>query len=668
MSDPRSPQDKFVDEFAEDFFAECEEHLAVVRGGLLALDKFVGKPRVDGRLVEELFHSLHTLKGLSGMAAMRESEAISHRIESYLRSLRVGAGPDAKAMDALMAGAKMLEACFVSRRAKENPPDVSGVLDRLSKALPAEAVSAGSAARRVVTSDGSMTLKDEENARLSAAMARGEKIWLCEFNPTPALSERGISVSVVRARLQEKGEVIHASPRINSAGGVSFHFLLAASVDESVFSAWGEDGLLFTPYEASAETSNEPSSVPMLSPSNMVRVDLSRLDDLMRQLGELVVTRSRLAENVANLSHKVDPSLWRPLSEINQALERQIRDLREGVMRVRLVRVGEAFSRMEFAVRDLARESGKNVRMALGGHETEIDKFVVERLMEPLLHLVRNAVSHGLEREEERVAAGKAPEGTISLRASAAGDTIRLEIEDDGRGVDAPKVLERARAAGLRVPEGDLNNGDLLDILCAPGFSTRDEADLASGRGVGMAVVRDAILELGGALSFETQAGRGTRFAIQLPLTLAIVDALMVQVADQTFAVPLPAVAELIEVDPTSVVSLENNEIVSYRNGVLPLARLSDFIGAPRRKSARALHAFVARTGENPVGLVVDRFLGQKEIVVHALKDPLVDVVGISGATPLGDGRVALILDAPAVARFMTASAKHRRKSPVSLR
>jgi two-component system chemotaxis sensor kinase CheA len=325
-----------------------------------------------------------------------------------------------------------------------------------------------------------------------------------------------------------------------------------------------------------------------------------------------------------------------------------LRDLREGVMRVRMVQVGEIFERMRFVVRDLTRESGKEIRLELLGQETEIDKFLVERMTDPLLHLVRNAVSHGLETVEERAARGKPPEGRITLRAATSGDNVLIEIGDDGRGIDAERVAARARAHGLISGDVRPDEALLLKLICAPGFSTRDEADRASGRGVGMDVVCSTVEELGGTLRLATEQGRGTRFTIELPLTLAIAEAIIASVGGQRFAFPQTVVREVIEVEASAVRVLENNEIVSYRGGVLPLVRLARLFGLEETPGG-AFHVFVIGGGAGAVGLVVDRAVGQREVVVRGLSDPLVKVAGVAGATDLGDGRVVLILDAAAL-------------------
>jgi two-component system chemotaxis sensor kinase CheA len=404
------------------------------------------------------------------------------------------------------------------------------------------------------------------------------------------------------------------------------------------------------------------AAVTAAAPSNMVRVDLTRLDELMRMVGDLVISKARLEDNLSKLETIVPAPQLRVLRETSMTLSSQLRDLREGVMQVRLVPIREIFARMQFVVRDIARESHKKVTLELSGQETEIDKFVVERMMDPLLHLVRNAVSHGLESESERIAQGKPPVGKLALRAATVGETVVIEIEDDGRGVDLEKVAARARSLGLIGADAALDMNAALDVICSAGFSTREVADLTSGRGVGMAVVKTTVQELGGTLTLESKLGVSTRFTIQLPLTLAIADALIVRVGGQTFAVPLSTVREVFHVESEQVTVLENNEIIAYRGGVLPLLRLERLFKLSKAESTRQV-VLVVGNGLAACGVVVERILDQREIVVRTLRDPLVQVVGISGATELGDGRVVLILDAAQLPNFPRQHSRSHKNS-----
>jgi two-component system chemotaxis sensor kinase CheA len=640
--------EEFFGEFLDDYFAECDEHLTLVRRGLMALETFLDQPRVDQALLDDLFRSFHSLKGISAMVGVRQAEHLAHHMESYLRRLRdqeiALTGPG---LDGLISGTKMLEQVVAARRNQAPAPDIAPTMVQL------EALTSSSVQLDAIAPADTAPLVSVADARNETNAATGDKkIWQFEFTPSPGLAARGINVNTTRARLQEIGELIQAAPRVLPAGGIVFEFLVASAADESAFAAWRDDGLTAAPGESSApaassDKTNAPAGAvtPAVAPPSIVRVSLGRLDELMRMVGEMVVSRSRLDNQLRQAEPVMPAARWRPLQETNQTIERQLRDLREAVLRVRMVPIGEVFERMQFVVRDLARETNKKIRLELSGQGTEIDKLLVERMMDPLLHLVRNAVSHGMQSPAEREAAGKPIEGTIKLNAFTAGEMVVIEVEDDGRGIDRERVMARAHAMGLVGDTGPLDDAALLDLICSPGFSTRDETDRAAGRGVGMAVVRNTVQVLGGAFALDSELGRGTRFTIQLPITLAIADALIVAVGGQRFAVPQAVVREVIEVEPQKVKAFERNEVIPYRGGVLPIIRLARLFGLAENYR-HAFHAFVIGSGSSAAGIAVDRILGQREIVVRAIPDPLLQVRGIAGATELGDGRVVLILDA----------------------
>jgi two-component system chemotaxis sensor kinase CheA len=475
--------------------------------------------------------------------------------------------------------------------------------------------------------------------------------WAVAFTPTPALSDRGVNINSVRERLKEVGEILKSTPQVKGQGEISFQFHVESEADLAAMEDWRDDGILVTAADEIFHEAVKPT-LPAI-PSNLVRVDLARLDELMRMIGEMVTSRARLEEQVKHVKRSLPPTEWRGLWETTQSMTRQLRDLRDGIMRVRMVPIGEVFERMQFVVRDLARESGKRIVLDVVGRETEIDKFLVERMMDPLLHLVRNAVSHGLERPDEREARGKPPEARLTLRASTTGENVVIEIADDGRGIDMQAVAQRAAAKNLRDSGAPLDNAALLDLICMPGFSTRAEADRESGRGIGMDVVKRTVEALSGTLELSTEAGRGTAFRMEMPLTLAIADALIVTAGGETYAVPQTNVREILEVEPSSVRALERNEIIAYREGVLPLMRLSKVFNltGPTPSRDGAFHVCVTGSGANALGIAVDRVVGHREIVVRGIGDHLVQVPGIAGATDLGDERVILILDVPALRR-----------------
>lgn len=658
---------EFFERFLDDYYADCDEHLRSARHHLMDLER--GEVSGDARreLVESLFRSFHTIKGLSGMVGLTQAESLAHQLESCLAAVRQGRlQPDPTVTRELEAGVQQLEQVINARRTAAAIPDVSGHIGRLAALLTGGPASTASPPPATAPAAAPTATPAPPTAQPKRDKPPAAALWQFTYVPSPELAQRGLSVENLRSRLQALGQVLKAQPQVQD-GKVAFVFTVATSTPEANFAELLPQGVTWQAAPASPEPSARPAAqphapstppsepvrvagVPALAQSNFVRVDLARLDELMRLVGELVTSRARLADQLQGFNGALAGPVGRALQETSQALERQLRDLREAIMRVRLVPIGEAFERMQFVVRDLMRESGRQVRLELRGQQTQLDKLVVERMLDPLLHLVRNALSHGIESPEERLAAGKPAEGRLTLSATTAGDTVILEIADDGRGIRREEVAARARALGLW-GEGPLDDTGLLDVLCAPGFSTRPEADRAAGRGVGMGVVRNAVHALGGHLSLQTAPGQGTRFVVQLPLTLLIVDALIVSVGGQTLAVPQPALREILQADPAAVRTLENNEVLPYRDGALPLIHLARLFGWPA-PALKHLYVLVVGAEPNTAGLVVERIIGQREIVVRALSDPLVRSPGIAGATELSDGRAILILDTAALLRL----------------
>ena len=627
---------QFFEQFIDEYFAESEEHLATVRRCLLALEDSRGAP--DPQLMVALARALHTLKGLSGMVGLAAAEQVAHAMEDGVR--RIEREPDGGTarepiVASLFTGESLLEGIIGARRTGATPPPVGGWLSEIA---------------RLATGGPDAPRATLVHARREEDHDAGAHVHRFEFSPSEDASKRGVGVEQVRQRLLAIGSIVKAMPRVVN-GAVVFDFDVALRLGAEPNDEWREDGMTWEPIfaEVESEVVDEPSPSwrSTSATANVVRVDLQRLDEVVRMVGELVVTRSRLSA----------ATTMDDVGENAELLEHQLRALREGVMRLRLVQMGEVFERLRFATRDAAREHGKEIRLRIEGQATEIDKVVVDRMLEPLLHLVRNAVSHGIESPAVRAAHGKPSEGTITLFARAAGDRILITVEDDGAGIDAEQVMRRARDVGMDVPETGAGMDLVLEVLSSPGFSTRTWADRTSGRGVGMDVVRSSIRSLGGEVFLTSELGRGTRFSIELPLTLMIADALLVEVGDQPMAIPQLALREILVLEPNAITRLENNEVISYRGGVLPLVELRrvfkrNLPPAPRR------HVLVVGSDDHLTGLVVDQLIGLREIVIHPVVDPLVTVPGISGATELADGRVSLILDAGALVQRRDAPAR----------
>jgi len=659
MANDTSPGSSFMD----DFYAECDDHLRDIRRSVLSLEND-STDSARHTALDSLFRSFHSLKGILGMAGLQIAERLAHQTEDYLRALsREQIVLSTDGVDTLLDATTAIEQLVSNHREGKPAADSpAAVISTRLAALTRATIGIGWTGPRPTSDD-----------RFRAALKAGTPLWRVLFSPSPDRDTKGINVSSVRTRLKELGDILQSSPKVQPGGIIQFEFILAAPLDPAQLTALATSGITVEPFHidhgsttveapAQAETSTpEPAPSPRSSlgaPSHFVRVELTRLDELMRMMGDLVLQRARLDDTVNTVSARLPTSDARTLTEISTSFARELRNLRNGLMRVRLVPVGEIFERLPFVVRDLAREYGKKIRLSLTGQGTEIDKYLVERLKDPLLHLVRNAVSHGIEPAEERLARGKSAEAQISLRAFTEGELVIIEVSDDGRGIDASQVIAQARRQNLPVPENPLSAA-LLDILCTSGFSTRERADRGAGRGVGMDAVKAGLTQLGGELSLSTEPHVGTTFTLRLPLTLAIADALIISAGGQKFAMPQAVIQEITTTTASQIRSIERNELIVYRQGVLPLIRLGGFFGLPEERRAER-PVLVIGTGSNSVGILADRVIGQREIVVRSIDDPLLKVPAISGATELGDGRAVLILDAASLIQAALQGKKQR--------
>ncbi len=640
----------------DDFFAEADEHLVGIRQGLLRLEPSVGKAEPELRVVKDLFQDFHSFKGISALVGLKPAEAIAHTTEDFLRLMRDGkAQLTSKGLEVLTASTHKLEQIVAAFRARKPLPGYDSLVEELKHqcaqwTIPASPASS-SANGPAFSSDPAVQGAIEE------ARAAGLLLWRFRFSPTKELDARGVNVASVREEISGIGQVLEITTSVEGKDKLVFSFLIATHEAPANLATWETPGITVERAEAEAEEApaaaratvhaQEGEHNPFLAPSHIVRVDLKRLDDLMRITGEMVIHRSRLDTQLARLNKNGNRVDLTGVLEVNGGMARSLRELREAIMRVRLIPVAEIFARMPFVVRDLARETQKKVRLKLAGQETALDKYLIERLKDPLLHLVRNAFSHGVETPAERIAASKPEEATIELSAATIGDRVVIEVGDDGRGINPHRIIQRAKEMGLEIPE-IIDNDSILRLLSSSGFSTQEDADLASGRGVGMAVVSSTIRELGGSISLTGEEGRGARFTIRLPLTLAIAETFIIKAGGQICAVPQGFVREVLQITEPDVQRVNGIEAIAYKDGVLPVVRLVDLFKVPRQSKAK-MYLLVIVSERGSVGLVTEGVLGQREVVVSALRDPLIQVQGISGATELGDGKPVLILDGAAL-------------------
>ena len=519
-----------------------------------------------------------------------------------------------------------------------------------------------------------------EHETLIGAAKAGRRVVTLRFVPSPAHAEAGVTINTVRERLAAVAEIVKvvplAMPRSESAPGGLVFVLLASSVssESELASAVGlELGAITTvaepvtavmptvPEEAARVEVDDATGVRR---AGAVRVDVSRLDETLERLSSLIVARARLAREIARL-HEAGVEV-RELRLIEREQARQLRDLRASILALRMVPVAELLDRVPLVVRGLRRTTGKAVQLGVDVGRDELDKGVAERIFPAIVHLVRNAVDHGIEDRAGRLRAGKEEEGRLRIESSAVGSAqLEIRVIDDGRGIDRDAL---ARRAGAPVPDTE---SEMLALLCRAGLSTRDEVSDTSGRGMGMDIVRRIVVEqLGGQLAVRSERGVGTTFVLRVPLTISIIDAFTFESAGQRFAVPLASVDEILEVDPASVrqgpsgAGLDRVGLLERRGAAVSVVHLDAVLGLARGRDRDAARKGLVLRGELPVAFLVDRMLGQQEIVVRPLLDPLVSVTGITGATDLGDGKPTLILDLVALAGALVTS----RRAPARAR
>jgi two-component system chemotaxis sensor kinase CheA len=399
-----------------------------------------------------------------------------------------------------------------------------------------------------------------------------------------------------------------------------------------------------------------PADVPPAAPgfvttrSSMVRVAFGQLDHLLNLVGELIIFRTKLHELGKEVAEELgDRPGARELMETVQQVAAVSTQLQETVMDIRMLPIRHVFERFPRLVRDLARQQGKEIELILEGETTRIDKAIIDEIGEPLVHMIRNSVDHGIETPAERVARGKTPTGTILLSATQESNHVLITIMDDGSGIDATVVRRKAVARGLLRADEELSERELVQLVFAQGFSTTDRISDLSGRGVGLDVVLKSIERLNGLVDVETVPGVGTKFIIQLPLTLAIISALLVEVAGRTYAIPLGSVVESLKLRPEEIHRLNGREALRIRERIVPIVRLADLFGLGEGEAARRRYVVILGRGDKRVGLVVDNLKGQQQVVIKALDPSVTAGLGLAGATIMGDGRVVLILDVTAL-------------------
>ena len=620
----------------------------------------------DEDTVHALFRAIHSIKGGGGAFGLHRAVGLAHAMETLLDLLREGAAIlDGALVALLLRGTDALADLLAAERS--GTAVAEGSEDDLIAAFLLAAQTPG-------------TTNVPHPAPKPLAEAAPPEGWQIRFRPHAALFSSGNEPLLLVRELRRLGDLtvqadLTGLPPLESldpeGSYLAWSFTLRAAVArsrvEEVFEFVIDDcdleieSLLPPPDETTARAAENPegtvptvpepdiqaarSAAPPVGASS-VRVDVAKIDRLVNLVGELVINQAMLVQLGTTLPPDLCPGLVGGLETLSQHL----RELQEGVMAIRTQPVKSVFSRMPRLVRELSAQLGKDVRLVITGEATEIDKTVVEQLADPLIHLIRNALDHGIEPPSLRQAAGKPPQGIIHLGAEQRGGRILIEISDDGRGINRPRVLERARERGLVAPDAVLSESAVDELIFLPSFSTAAAVSSVSGRGVGMDVVRRNIQELGGRITVESREGAGSRFVLSLPLTLAVLDGLIVSVGRQAYILPIAAIVESLRPQRSDVHHVVGRgKVLAIRGAYIPLLALHERFAVPGAEAdpSSGIVVIVETDHGRRLGLLVDDLVGQQQVVVKSLEANYGPVAGVGGATILGDGRVALILDIP---------------------
>jgi two-component system chemotaxis sensor kinase CheA len=656
-------------QFHDAFFDESFEALDTMEAALLKLN--VGAP--DAETVNTIFRVAHSIKGGSATFGFAEVASFTHTCETMLDELRSNRMHVTRYITDLLLKSVDIMREMLRAVQHKTPIDAQRVADLqfdLELAIAQKHPPAAAAAAMPVPP--------------TPARAASTHRWRIDFRPYPQLFVHGNDPLRMLRELADLGDlnvVVAAQnlPALRELDPEACYLSWELTVDtdatreviDQVFD-WADgdcDLKIQDDSAAAAAPSVKPVVAEMQAPETVrpaaaevveapkqglgdgssIRVSTEKIDELMNTVGELVITQSMLTQLGTKLNGGVSDQLRAGLAQ----LERNVRELQESVMRVRMLPISFVFSRFPRMVRDLSQRLGKQVELKVTGDQTELDKTVLEKIGDPLVHLVRNSVDHGIEMPQARVAAGKPASGIISLEAYHKGGNIVVDVCDDGGGLHRDRILAKARERALIAADAVLSDEQVCDLIFMPGFSTADQATDISGRGVGMDVVRRNIKELGGSIEVRTTPGHGSRFTITLPLTLAIVDGQSVSVGSETYIVPLITIIESLQLKPGAVNRVAGHqEVFWFRDGYVPVVRLHEMFGV--RARAAELHEGLIMVVEGEgrrVGLFVDDLLGQQQVVIKSLETNFRRVDGVSGATILGDGAVALILDVPGLIR-----------------
>ena len=687
----------------EEFLSEAQEIVETLSRDLLLLEQGQKDGKTDPDLLNDIFRAVHTLKGLAGMFGMVSLSNLSHTLENLLDDLRLGRVEISHdTLDVLFDGVERIQRILSNDDGESEPVEAFVAQPARASEKPADE---HDVLREFELNDSVLSVLTEyEEHRLRQNIAQGFALY--RLRVSFALSSIDTALEDLKARARPLGEIITYLPSLGGGTDdmIELEVLLASrsEVQQLREALCNDDAELEVVPRRAAEKRatlipSQPEEAPeparalegaqsvaptaldrsgadalsLRSVANTVRVNIQKLDHLMNVVGELAIVRGAVAQITEKLRETPElRSMSAELHRITRSFERNLTELQDGILDVRMVPLGQVFDKLARVVRQAARDAKKEIRLEVKGAETEVDKLIVEELSDPLMHLIRNAIDHGVEAKERRKKLNKPSAGQLSLTAYQKGNHVLIEVRDDGAGMDPKKLLAKAVERGILSADDakEASREDAFNLIFMPGFSTREEVTDLSGRGVGMDVVKTNISKLGGVVDLESEVDRGTTFTITLPITLAIISALVVRVCGQTYAIPLSNVHEALMLDPKAIRTVEGREVMTLRGGTLPLCRLKELFrleeplgGARGRK-----FVVVSQLGNRRLGMVVDVLLGQQDIVIKALGKSLSSVRGFAGATDLGDQAVTLVLDTPQILEEVLASSDRTRSLEAS--
>jgi two-component system chemotaxis sensor kinase CheA len=674
-----------VSQYMGMFLEESREHLQTLNRCLLDLEN---DPN-NLSLLDEIFRSAHTIKGMSATMGFATVAELTHDMENILDLLRK---EQLKANEAILDTLfkcidtleQLVEAIANGEESAIDIKPLVNTLNALASGKPADqttaTVSAKAAAPKTDSQISALSLDDTELSVIKAGNDQGLHAFEVQINLREGCLLKSARAYMVMNALDELGDVIKSVPPADDLEkenfALSFSAVVITDADEdkiqkTILSISEVEQVTVLPVNLQEKAANQPTPTAPTAPAQTnvaaaaskseaapaadhpahptkvkggqsVRVDIDKLDTLLNLVGELVINKTRLEQ--IGLSHQLVD-----LAETIEQMDRVTTDLQNVVMKVRMVPVGQVFNRFPRMVRDLSRDLHKEINLIVQGEETELDRTVIDEIGDPLVHLLRNALDHGIESPAKRQAAGKNPVGEIRLIARHEGNNVIIMVEDDGAGINPDIIKQKAREKGL-ITQAEAEKMDVAEavkLVFLPGFSTATEVTDVSGRGVGMDAVKTKIESLGGMVDVETKVGEGSKFRIRMPLTLAIIQALLVNVSEEIYAIPLGSIDSTINITHNDIKTIQNQEVILLRGQIIPIVRLAKILGRAdtEKSSQEELFVVIVHMGEQKAGVIVDNLIGQQEIVIKSLGKLLAGIKVIAGATILGNGQVALILD-----------------------